>query len=169
MDKGQKPNETQESRVEEKRNITTVVNNSSNIGEERKTAAVVVRTSDSVNDRGNEIVSPRLDPVQSTSCFCSAHGLSLLVPRVKYGLPPRLAEIAPRFAEIFIRGSYFRASFSLVIAFSGSFSSSSRVTNLLPMIAPEACSQAAWNVALLEIPNPTINGLFRCIPSIFLK
>lgn len=34
MDKGQKPNETQESRVEEKRNITTVVNNSSNIGEE---------------------------------------------------------------------------------------------------------------------------------------
>lgn len=70
MDKGQKPNETQESRVEEKRNITTVV-----------------RTSDSVNDRGNEIVSPRLDPVQSTSCFCSAHGLSLLVPRVKYGLP----------------------------------------------------------------------------------
>ena len=87
MDKGQKPNETQESRVEEKRNITTVVNNSSNIGEERKTAAVVVRTSDSVNDRGNEIVSPRLDPVQSTSCFCSAHGLSLLVPRVKYGLP----------------------------------------------------------------------------------
>ena len=69
MDKGQKPNETQESRVEEKRNITTVVNNSSNIGEERKTAAVVVRTSDSVNDRGNEIVSPRLDPVQSTSCF----------------------------------------------------------------------------------------------------
>ena len=49
MDKGQKPNETQESRVEEKRNITTVVNNSSNIGEERKTAAVVVRTSDSVN------------------------------------------------------------------------------------------------------------------------
>ena len=31
MDKGQKPNETQESRVEEKRNITTVVNNSSNI------------------------------------------------------------------------------------------------------------------------------------------
>ena len=87
MDKGQKPNETQESRVEEKRNITTVVNNSSNIGEERKTAAVVVRTSDSVNDRGNEIVSPRLDPVQSTSCFCSAHGLSLLVPRVKYSLP----------------------------------------------------------------------------------
>ena len=86
MDKGRKPNETQESRVEEKRNITTVVNNSSNIGEERKTAAVV-RTSDSVNDRGNEIVSPRLDPVQSTSCFCSAHGLSLLVPRVKYGLP----------------------------------------------------------------------------------
>ena len=76
MDKGRKPNETQESRVEEKRNITTVVNNSSNIGEERKTAAVVVRTSDSVNDRGNEIVSPRLDPVQSTSCFCSAHGLS---------------------------------------------------------------------------------------------
>ena len=70
MDKGQKPNETQESRVEEKRNITTVV-----------------RTSDSVNDRGNEIVSPRLDPVQSTSCFCSAHGLSLLVPRVKYSLP----------------------------------------------------------------------------------
>ena len=70
MDKGRKPNETQESRVEEKRNITTVV-----------------RTSDSVNDRGNEIVSPRLDPVQSTSCFCSAHGLSLLVPRVKYGLP----------------------------------------------------------------------------------
>ena len=64
MDKGQKPNETQESRVEEKRNITTVV-----------------RTSDSVNDRGNEIVSPRLDPVQSTSCFvqltaclCSSHG-----------------------------------------------------------------------------------------------
>ena len=85
--KGGKPNETQESRVEEKRNITTVVNNSSNIGEERKTAAVVVRTSDSVNDRGNEIVSPRLDPVQSTSCFCSAHGLSLLVPRVKYSLP----------------------------------------------------------------------------------
>lgn len=175
MDKGQKPNETQESRVEEKRNITTVVNNSSNIGEERKTAAVVVRTSDSVNDRGNEIVSPRLDPVQSTSCFCSAHGLSLLVPRVSTA-SPRLAEIAPRFAEIalrpaeiFIRGSYFRASFSLVIAFSGSFSSSSRVTNLLPMIAPEACSQAAWNVALLEIPNPTINGLFRCIPSIFLK
>ena len=87
MDKGRKPNETQESRVEEKRNITTVVNNSSNIGEERKTAAVVARTSDSVNDRGNEIVSPRLDPVQSTSCFCSAHGSSLLVPRVKYGLP----------------------------------------------------------------------------------
>ena len=27
MDKGQKPNETRESRVEEKRNITTVVNN----------------------------------------------------------------------------------------------------------------------------------------------
>ena len=88
MDKGQKPNETQESRVEEKRNITTVVNNSSNIGEERKTAAVVVRTSDSVNDRGNEIVSPRLDPVQLTSgkhsprlvfvqltaCLCSSHG-----------------------------------------------------------------------------------------------
>ena len=76
MDKGQKPNETQESRVEEKRNITTVVNNSSNIGEERKTAAVVVRTSDSVNDRGNEIVSPRLDPVQSTSCFVSSRLVS---------------------------------------------------------------------------------------------
>lgn len=87
MDKGQKPNETQESRVEEKRNITTVVNNSSNIGEERKTAAVVVWTSDLVNDRGYEIVSPRLDPVQPTSCFCSAHGSSLLVPRVKYDLP----------------------------------------------------------------------------------
>ena len=85
--KGRKPNETQERREEEKIGITPVVNNSSNISEERKTAAVVVRTSDSVNDRGNEIVSPRLDPVQSTSCFCSAHGLSLLVPRVKYGLP----------------------------------------------------------------------------------
>ena len=48
---------------------------------------MIISTSDSVNDRGNEIVSPRLDPVQSTSCFCSAHGLSLLVPRVKYGLP----------------------------------------------------------------------------------
>ena len=26
------------------------------------------------------------------------------------------------------------------------------------MIAQEACSQAAWNVALLEMPNPIING-----------
>ena len=177
MDKGQKPNETQESRVEEKRNITTVVNNSSNIGEERKTAAVVVRTSDSVNDRGNEIVSPRLDPVQSTSCFCSAHGLSLLVPRVKYGLPtacrnsPTVCGNSPAACGNFHPRllNHFTASFNLRMAFSGSFSSSSRVTNLLPMIAPEACSQAAWNVALLEIPNPTINGLFRCIPSIFLK
>ena len=168
MDKGQKPNETQESRVEEKRNITTVVNNSSNIGEERKTAAVVVRTSDSVNDRGNEIVSPRLDPVQSTSCFCSAHGLSLLVPRVKYGLPtacrnsPTVCGNSPAACGNFHPRLLLQGFFQ-------SFSSSSRVTNLLPMIAPEACSQAAWNVALLEIPNPTINGLFRCIPSIFLK
>ena len=38
---------------------------------------------------------------------------------------------------------YLSASFSFRMAFSGSFSSSSRVTKRLPMIAPEACSQAA--------------------------
>lgn len=175
MDKGQKPNETQESRVEEKRNITTVVNNSSNIGEERKTAAVVVRTSDSVNDRGNEIVSPRLDPVQSTSCFCSAHGLSLLVPRVKYGLPTACRNSST------VCGNSPAAcgNFHPRLLLQGFFQSGNRLfrvffffeqsDELTAMIAPEACSQAAWNVALLEIPNPTINGLFRCIPSIFLK
>ena len=38
---------------------------------------------------------------------------------------------------------FFSASFNLRMAFPGSFSSSSKVTNLLPIIAPEACSQAA--------------------------
>lgn len=38
---------------------------------------------------------------------------------------------------------YLSAFFSFRMAFSGSFSSSSRVTKRLPMIAPEACSQAA--------------------------
>ena len=87
MNKGRKPNETQEKRKEEKRNITTVVNNSSNIGEKGKTAAVVVRVLNSMNDRGSEIATPRLDPVLPTFCLCSAHGSSLLVPRVKYDLP----------------------------------------------------------------------------------
>ncbi len=173
MDKGQKPNETQESRVEEKRNITIVVNNSSNIGEERKTAAVVVRTLDSVNDRGNEIVSPRLDPVQSTSCFCSAHGSSLLVPRVKYDLPtacrnsPTVCGNSPAacgdFHPRLLLQGFFQSGNRLFRVFFF-FEQSDELT----ADDSSGCVFASClNVALLEIPNPTINGLFRCISSIF--
>mgnify|MGYP007126659412 CR=1 FL=1 len=55
----------------------------------------------------------------------------------------------------------FKTAFKRVIAFSGFFSSWSRVTKRLPMMAPEAFSQAARKVASLLIPKPDHPGIAK--------
>ncbi len=83
MNKGRKPNKTQERKREEKRNITSVVNNSSNIGK-KKSASVVAyagfRTLDAVYGRGYSYDVP-------TSRFCFAQGFSLFSPRLASARP----------------------------------------------------------------------------------
>ena len=64
---------------------------------------------------------------------------------------------------------FFSASKSSSSALSGSSVSLSKVTNLLPMMAPAALSWALVRVCLLLIPKPIIRGLRSFIPLIWLK
>lgn len=90
MNKGRKPNKTQERKREEKRNITSVVNNSSNIGK-KKSASVVAyagfRTLDAVYGRGYSYDVQLLVSVLPKASLCSAHVSPLPVPRVSYRFP----------------------------------------------------------------------------------
>lgn len=172
-------NRTNPKRKEENNSITSVVNNSSNTVKKR---ALLLLLTGLWNGRLT-ILSGWWLMVCSRTIFAALAGIvcpslgkanltrgkMLLVPRVKSAFPTCRTTVPTCRPCSGGTWRHFSAAFSLLIAFSGSCSSSRNVTNLLPMIAPDACSQAAWKVALLEMPNPTINGLFRCISSIFLK
>lgn len=90
MNKGRKPNKTQERKREEKKNITSVVNNSSNISK-KKSAAVVgyagFRTLNAVYGRGYSYDVRLLVSVLPKASLCSAHVLLLPIPRVSCRFP----------------------------------------------------------------------------------